>query len=89
MAIQWHISLHLGFLRDGASGSVRVMVYVMPRFVGWRAFVMSASLMVGRDCRCFGLMVLPSFADFLDQEIEIVRLGRKSSMTGLLLVRLV
>jgi hypothetical protein len=24
-AIQWHISLHLGFSRDGASGSVSVI----------------------------------------------------------------
>jgi len=30
VAIQWHISDHSGFFLDGASGSVKAIVYVRP-----------------------------------------------------------
>ena len=81
VAIQWHISLHSGLLRDGASGSVRVITYV-----GWVSVVLpelvsSCKVMDGSFWRCLGLIVLPSEASSFFQDTDRVRLGRKSSIT--------
>lgn len=84
VAIQWHISDHFGSSRDGASGSVRVTVYVT------LATELQApvddfgrvSVMVGSSWSFLGLIVFPSSAYLLDGHSAPTRRdGRKSSMT--------
>lgn len=84
VAIQWHISDHFGSSREGASGSVRVTVYVTlatelqaPVDVFGRVRVM-----VGSSWSFLGLIVFPSSAFLLDGHSAPTRRdGRNSSMT--------
>lgn len=89
MAIQWHIWLHLGFLQDGASGSVRAIVSWMPEFsrLGWLLLLLLLAMekeekgTVSRKCTMgsflafLGLMVLPKPAEAFFQVALRVRRG--------------
>jgi hypothetical protein len=83
VAIQWHISLHSGLSRDGASGSVMAMVYFKEDdFLNVLDVGSSCSSIVGVSCRSSGFMVFPNSAVLLDgQDIFKVNVGRKSFIT--------
>jgi hypothetical protein len=81
VAIQWHISDHSGLSRDGASGSVKAMVYVSPEDREELELEVAWSLMVGASLSSSGSIVLPSLAISFGQETVSVRLGMKSLIT--------
>lgn len=84
VAIQWQNSDHLGSSRDGASGSVRVTVYVTSakELQAPSSDFGRVRVMAGSSCSFLGLMVFPSSADLLDGHSALTRRdGRKSSMT--------
>lgn len=90
VAIQWHIWLHLGLSREGASGSVRAIVSWMPEFsrLIWFLFVpgedeedeeekgtVSRKCTTGSFLAFLGLMVLPRSAAAFFQVAFRVRRG--------------
>lgn len=84
VATQWQNSDHFGSSRDGASGSVRVTVYVTlaKELQAPSADFGRVRVMVGSSCSFLGLMVFPSSADLLEGHSALTRReGRKSSMT--------
>ena len=98
MAIQWHIWLHLGLSRDGASGSVRATVSWMPEFSRsrWSLLAMekegeekgtvSRKCTTGSFLAFLGLMVLPRSAVAFFQVALRVRRGTgwgRVSISGL------
>lgn len=84
VAIQWHISDHFGSSREGASGSVRVTVYVTSavELQAPSVDLGRVRVMAGSSCRFLGLIVLPSSACLLEGHFALTRRdGRKSSIT--------
>jgi len=84
VAIQWHISLHSGLSREGASGSVRAIVYSREDDVRMDVLDVGSSCnsIFGVSCSSSGFMVLPNSALLLDgQEIFRISDGRKSLIT--------
>lgn len=84
VAIQWHISDHFGSSREGASGSVRVTVYVMlaTELQGPAADLGLVRVIVGSSCSFLGLIVFPRSADLLEGHSAPTRRdGKKSSIT--------
>lgn len=84
VAIQWHISDHFGSSREGASGSVRVTVYVTLaiELQAHSVDLGRVRVMTGSSCSFLGLMVFPSSACLLEGHSTLTRRdGKKSSMT--------
>lgn len=84
VAIQWQNSDHLGSSRDGASGSVRVTVYVTSakELQAPSSDFGRVRVIVGSSCSFLGLIVFPSSVDLLEGHSALTsREGRKSSMT--------
>lgn len=84
VAIQWHISDHFGSSRDGASGSVRVTVYVMfaTELQASSVDLGRVRVMDGSSWSFLGLIVFPRSADLLEgHSTPTRREGKKSSMT--------
>ena len=80
VSIQWHISDHSGLSRDGASGSVRVIVYVTLEIRVESEAVLKVTL--GVSCNFFGFSVFPRSADSpADHSTSSRKEGRNSSTT--------